>query len=150
MHLRKERFPTQRKSKLILGGDGLFQVLERINDNAYKIDLPGEYGVSATFNVVDLSAFDFDVDADSRTNHFEEGGNDATKLLSKPIKLNDPLHYERPITRSKIKKFKQSLNSFVLCIMSKIVDLTFSANMELNNTVKFLKRELSHTSPYHK
>ena len=114
-------------------GDGHFQVLERINDNTYKIDLPGEYGVSASFNVADLSPFDFDVGANSRTNHFEEGGNDATKVLSKPIKLNDPLHYERPITRSKTKKFKQSLNSFVLCIMSKMMDLTSSANMELNN-----------------
>lgn len=32
-------------------------MLERINDNAYKIDLPGEYGVSATFNVANLSHF---------------------------------------------------------------------------------------------
>ena len=77
IHLHKERFPIQRKSKLMPRGDGPFQVLERINDNAYKIDLPGEYGVSATFNVADLSPFDFDVGADSRTNHFEEGGNDA-------------------------------------------------------------------------
>ena len=75
VHLRKERFPTQRKSKLDSRGDGPFQVLERINDNAYKIDLPGEYNVSATFNVSDLSPFD--MDADSRTNLFEEGGNDT-------------------------------------------------------------------------
>ncbi|XP_022973897.1 uncharacterized protein LOC111472489, partial [Cucurbita maxima] len=37
VHFRKERFPTQRKSKLLPRGDGPFQVLERINDNAYKI-----------------------------------------------------------------------------------------------------------------
>jgi len=55
VHMRKERFPNQRKSKLQPRGDGPFQVLERINDNAYKIDLPGEYGVSATFNVADLT-----------------------------------------------------------------------------------------------
>ena len=42
VHFRKERFPTQRKSKLLPRGDGPFQVLERINDNAYKIDLPGK------------------------------------------------------------------------------------------------------------
>ena len=44
VHMRKERFPNQRKSKLQPRGDGPFQVLERINDNAYKIDLPGERG----------------------------------------------------------------------------------------------------------
>ena len=46
MHLRKERFPSHRHSKLNPRGDGPFQVLERINDNAYKIDLLGEYNVS--------------------------------------------------------------------------------------------------------
>jgi len=35
--------------------DGPFEIVECINDNAYKMDLPGDYGVSATFNVADLS-----------------------------------------------------------------------------------------------
>ena len=69
LHMRKERFPAQRKSKLQPMGDGLFQVLEKINDNAYKLDLPGKHNVSATFNVSDLSPFD--VGADSRMNPFE-------------------------------------------------------------------------------
>ena len=34
LHLRKDRFPTQRKSKLMPRGDGPFQVLKRINKNA--------------------------------------------------------------------------------------------------------------------
>ena len=55
VHMRKERFPSKRKSKLHPRGDGPFQVLEKINDNAYKVDIPGEYQVSATFNVSDLS-----------------------------------------------------------------------------------------------
>ena len=74
MHLIKERFPSHRHSKINPQGDGLFQVLERINDNVYKIDLPGEYNVSENFNVFDLSPFG--VGFDSRTNLFEEGGND--------------------------------------------------------------------------
>ena len=74
MHLRKERFSCHRHSKLNPRGDGLFQVLERINDNAYKIDFPGKYNVSATFNVYDLSHFN--VGSYSRMNFFKEGGND--------------------------------------------------------------------------
>ncbi|RVW13085.1 Transposon Ty3-I Gag-Pol polyprotein [Vitis vinifera] len=72
VHMRKERFPTRRRSKLHPRGDGPFQVLEIINDNAYKLDLPGEYNISATFNVSDLSPFD--VGDDSRMNPFEERG----------------------------------------------------------------------------
>ena len=77
VHMRKERFPTQRKTKLDPRGDGPFQVVARIGDTAYKIDLPGDYGVSATLNVSDLSPFEFADSLDSRTNHFEEGGTDV-------------------------------------------------------------------------
>ncbi|KAH9744256.1 hypothetical protein KPL70_003624 [Citrus sinensis] len=63
VHMRKERFPAQRRSKLLPRGDGPFQVVAQINDNAYKLDLPGEYNVSATFNVSDLSPFDVGEDS---------------------------------------------------------------------------------------
>jgi hypothetical protein len=66
--MRTERFPKQRRLKLIPRGDSPFQIIERINDNAYKVDLPGEYGINATFNVVDLSFFD--IGDDSRSNTF--------------------------------------------------------------------------------
>ncbi|XP_073061851.1 uncharacterized protein [Primulina eburnea] len=42
LHLRKERFPEKRRSKLLPRGDGKFQVLEKINDNSYRLDLPGD------------------------------------------------------------------------------------------------------------
>lgn len=41
VHFQKECFPNLRKSKLHPRGDKLFQVYGKINDNAYKIDLPG-------------------------------------------------------------------------------------------------------------
>ena len=72
VHIRKERFPAQRRSKLNPREDGSFQILEKINDNAYKVDLPGEYNVSSTFNVADLSLFD--VGEDSRSNPFKKRG----------------------------------------------------------------------------
>ncbi|XP_042466500.1 uncharacterized protein LOC122049106, partial [Zingiber officinale] len=37
LHLQKERFPDKRHSKLLPRGDDPFQVLERNNDNAYKL-----------------------------------------------------------------------------------------------------------------
>jgi len=40
VHLRKERFPTKRKSKLMPWADVPFQVLEKVSDNAYTVDLP--------------------------------------------------------------------------------------------------------------
>ena len=52
-----------------------FQVLECINDNAHKLDLPDKYNISATFNIIDLSHFD--LDDNLRTNLFEEEGNDG-------------------------------------------------------------------------
>ena len=57
-HMKKERFPARRRSKLHPRRDGPFQVLVRINDNAYKLDLLGEYHISATFKAFDLSLFD--------------------------------------------------------------------------------------------
>jgi len=52
VHLRKDRFPSQRKFKLQVKGDGHFHVLECINDNAYKIDFPLKYGVSKLSMIV--------------------------------------------------------------------------------------------------
>ena len=55
IYLRRERFPPGRYGKLHPRADGPFRILKKISDNAYKVDLPGHYGVSATFNVADLS-----------------------------------------------------------------------------------------------
>ena len=83
IHLRKERFPSKRKSKLMPRADGPFEILERVNDNAYKIDLPGEYGVSATFNVADLSPYlDDDHLSNLRANSSQPGEDDG--VPSKP------------------------------------------------------------------
>jgi hypothetical protein len=57
VHLRKDRFPDLRKSKLMPRAAGPFKVLEKINDNAYKLELPPEFGVSATFNISDLKPY---------------------------------------------------------------------------------------------
>jgi len=57
IHFRKERFPSKRKSKLMPRADDPLKILERVNDNTYKVNFHRDYGVLATFNVVDLSPY---------------------------------------------------------------------------------------------
>ena len=64
VHMRMERFPNQRKSKLNPRENGPLQILEKINDNAYKLVL-SEYG-----NINDTL----------KMNPFEEGGNDRDAI----------------------------------------------------------------------
>ncbi|GKC48047.1 RNA-directed DNA polymerase, partial [Tanacetum coccineum] len=79
IHLRKERFPAGRFRKLKPRGNDPFRVLKKINDNAYKIELPGHYNVFVTFNVADLSPYKGDSDdkPDSWSSLFQEGEDDA-------------------------------------------------------------------------
>jgi hypothetical protein len=98
VHIRKERFPARRRSKLHPRGDGPFQVLARINNNAYKLDLSGEYNISVIFNVYDLSPF-------------EERGNDGNEQAS----LKDPLHVPvGPIIRARSKMIKEAISGLIL------------------------------------
>jgi hypothetical protein len=77
VHLRKDRFPNLRKSKLIPRATGPFKVLEKINDNAYKLELPPEFGVSPTFNISDLKPYLGEEDElESRTTSIQEGEDD--------------------------------------------------------------------------
>jgi hypothetical protein len=77
VHLRKDRFPDLRKSKLMPHAAGPFKVLEKINDNAYKLELPPEFGVSSTFNILDLKPYLGEEDElKSRTTPIQEGEDD--------------------------------------------------------------------------
>ena len=75
LHLRKDRFPEERNSKLKPHGDGPFKVLKRINNNAYIIDIPtNKYMVRNTFNVSDLKPYHGEIsNEESRTTHSQEG-----------------------------------------------------------------------------
>jgi hypothetical protein len=73
-HLRKDRFPNERKSKLPPRANGPFKVLARYNNNAYKIDLPRDkYNMSDVFNVKDLSPYHGDEEFDPRLD-LSQGG----------------------------------------------------------------------------
>jgi hypothetical protein len=36
---------------------GPLKVLEKINDNTYKLELPPKFGISSTFNISDLKPY---------------------------------------------------------------------------------------------
>ena len=90
------------------------------------MDLPGEYNVSATFNVADLSPFD--AGFDSRTNPFEEGGNDTNQPVSTPDLgqsnkyKEDPLHITSgPVTRARAKKIREAMLLLVTEVASSML-----------------------------
>jgi hypothetical protein len=77
LHLRKDRFPTLRCSKLMPRVAGPFKILSKINVNAYILDLPAEFGVSTSFNVADLKPYvGEDEELPSRTTSLHEGEDD--------------------------------------------------------------------------
>ena len=147
VHMRKERFPAQRRSKLLPRGDGPFQVLERINENSYRLDLPGEYNISASFNVSDLSPLD--VDFDLRANRFEEGEDDTATLQVQPSSSKEPLELPQgPITRSRAKQFKEAVSALVDQVWGKTlvgrIDEAWTNSMSLPCTL--IRAELTSIS----
>jgi hypothetical protein len=107
-------------------GNGPFRVLAKINDNAYKIDLPPSYGVSNTFNVADLVPYTSEDTSESRTTPFQGKEDDMTTPLSNMLQ---PLSYttstqvqqtssstrvfDGPITCSRAKKIQQEVHALV-------------------------------------
>ena len=90
-------------------------MLAKINDNAYKIELPEDYGVSLTFNVADLSPFLGSEAIESRMTHFQEGENDVDLPTEHaPLHINHPSHVNQgPLIRSHAKKLQQQVTSLL-------------------------------------
>ena len=71
-----------------------------MNDNAYKIELPGGYGVHATFNVGDLSPYlDDDGISELRSIPFKEGGDDAVSDAQEVLLVVGKEVLEGPMAR---------------------------------------------------
>ena len=69
VHLHKERFPKGTYNKLKIKKIGPCRILEKRNNNAYKVGLPDNLDISPIFSVFDLYAFhgyDEDVEAMDR------------------------------------------------------------------------------------
>ncbi|WVZ80713.1 hypothetical protein U9M48_028170 [Paspalum notatum var. saurae] len=110
LHLRKDRFPTLRRSKLMPRAASPFKVLTKINDNAYILDLPAEFGVSTSFNVADLKPYvGEDEELPSRATSVLEGEDDedinyntstSTPAAPFPAPPDAPSSSSGPITRA--------------------------------------------------
>jgi hypothetical protein len=112
LHLRKEWFPDLRKSKLMSCADGPFKILEKINDNAYKPELPPEFGLSPTFNISDLRPYLGEEDeVSSRTTPIQEGEDDEDITTSNTTIPS--IELQGPITRSRAQQLRHQVNSFL-------------------------------------
>jgi hypothetical protein len=79
---------------------GPFKILEKINDNAYKFELPPEFGVSPTFNILDLRPYlGEDDEVPSRTTSIQEGEDDEDITMSDTTIPS--IELQGPITRSR-------------------------------------------------
>jgi hypothetical protein len=114
LHLRKERFPELRKYKLSPRANGPFKVLERINDNAYKLDLAADFGVSPTFNIADLKPYLGENDElESRTTQMQEGEDDEDITTSDTSTPTQNRVIAGPITRARAHHFNQQVSSLL-------------------------------------
>jgi hypothetical protein len=115
LHLRKDRFPALRKSKLMPRAAGPFKVLEKINDNAYKLELPAELGpVSPTFNIADLKPyFGEEEELSSRTTSIQEGGHDEDIPSLDTTAVPTATQIQGPITRARAKQLNYQVLSFL-------------------------------------
>jgi hypothetical protein len=57
IYIRYEWFPYEINRKLHARNAGPFKMLQRVGPNAYVLDLPLDFGISSTFNIDDLIAY---------------------------------------------------------------------------------------------
>jgi hypothetical protein len=91
---------------LMQHADGPFKVIEKINDNAYKLELPAYFGtVSPTFNIADLKpSFGEQDEVASRTTSIQEGEQDEDiPSIDTPVAPKTE-HIQGPITRARAKQ----------------------------------------------
>jgi hypothetical protein len=118
--------------------DGPFRIIGKVNDNTYKVDLPGDYNVSATFNVKYLTSYlDDDDDSDLRTNHFQPGANDVhhgNYNPSRKVKSNMQEDSDGPMTRARAKQLQRALTSQIGMIEA-TSELKISNQFEIGSRV---------------
>jgi hypothetical protein len=91
---------------------GPFKILAKINDNAYKLELPPEFGVSPSFNILDLRPYMREEDeVPSRMMSVQEGQDDED--INTSAKIIPSIEILGPITRSRAQQLNHQVNSFL-------------------------------------
>ena len=81
---------------------GPYKIIEKINDNAYKLELPPEFRVSPTFNIADLKPYLGEEDElESRTTQFQEGEDDED-ITPLDVPADPPTVMQGPMTRAQM------------------------------------------------
>ena len=84
--LTKDRFPVHEYNKLAAKKVGPYEIIEKINSNAYRLKLPSHVHTTDVFNVKHLIPFhgdsseEEDVTENSRANSFQPGEEDADSI----------------------------------------------------------------------
>jgi hypothetical protein len=101
-----------RKSKHMSRATGPFKILAKINDNAYKLELPPEFGVSTSFNISDLRPYLGEEDEmPSRMTSMQEGEDD--KDINTSATIIPSIEILGLITRSQAHQLNHQVNSFL-------------------------------------
>ncbi|XP_024010401.1 uncharacterized protein LOC18014510 [Eutrema salsugineum] len=120
IYLRKDRFPNERKSKLIPRIDGPFKIIKKINDNAYQLDLQvGEDDmINTSLGTEEINGEQGEPEPKSdedqeqlKPEEAEEASIGEDKDLHLPI---------GPMTRSRTTKFKQAFHKLLHTIQSNL------------------------------
>jgi hypothetical protein len=102
-----------RKYKLMPRVDGPFKIIEKINDNTYKLELPPDFGVNPTFNISDLKSYLGEEDElESRMTSIQKGEDDEGITISSTYNP-PPLVIQDPITIARAQQLNQHVSSFL-------------------------------------
>jgi hypothetical protein len=89
-----------------------FKILAKINNNAYKLELPLEFGVSPSFNISDLRPYLGEEDVmPSRTTSMQEEEEDED--INTSATIISSIDILGPITRSRAQQLNHQVNSFL-------------------------------------
>ena len=102
IRLRPERFPPGTFQKLQARGMGPFEVLSKVGENRYVIDIPHDWGIHPTFNVEDLVAYEGSVALPSNPPHEPnvESNHNIPEFTPNPYPESSTRHYRTDIIES--------------------------------------------------